>query len=77
MHLQLVGLTGPGGLAAMAKRKNYRPSCDRQRVAIAMASGRWQCQESGKNRGLFRRLAFEIGTDEATIRAALNRNELL
>ena len=34
------------------------------------------CQESGKSRGLFRRLAAELGTDEATIRAALNRGEL-
>ena len=34
------------------------------------------CQESGKNRGLFRRLAVEMGTDEATIRAALDRGEL-
>jgi hypothetical protein len=34
------------------------------------------CQESGKNRGLFRRLAAEMGIDEATIRAALNRGEL-
>ena len=25
------------------------------------------CQESGKNRGLYRHLAFEIGTDEKTI----------
>ena len=34
------------------------------------------CQESGKDRGLFRRLAAEMGADEATIRAALNRGEL-
>ena len=34
------------------------------------------CQERGKNRGLFRRLAAEMGTDEATIRAALDRGEL-
>ena len=34
------------------------------------------CQESGKLRGLCRRLATEMGTEEATIRAALNRGEL-
>src|SRR5262245_52304602 len=34
------------------------------------------CQESGKSRGLCRRLAAEMGMDEATIRAALNRGEL-
>jgi hypothetical protein len=34
------------------------------------------CQESRKLGGLFRRLAAEMGMDEATIRAALNRGEL-
>jgi hypothetical protein len=34
------------------------------------------CQESGKSRGLFRRIAASMGTDEAMIRAALNRGEL-
>jgi hypothetical protein len=34
------------------------------------------CQDSGKLRGLCRRLAAEMGTEEATIRAALNRGEL-
>ena len=34
------------------------------------------CQESGKSRGLFRRLAAEMGADEATIRATLNRGVL-
>jgi hypothetical protein len=34
------------------------------------------CQESRKSCGLFRRLAAELGTDESTIRAALNRGEL-
>jgi hypothetical protein len=34
------------------------------------------CQESRKSCGLFRRLAAEMGTEEATIRAALNRGEL-
>ena len=40
------------------------------------APPRRPCQESGKNCGLFRRLATEMGTDEATIRAALDRGEL-
>jgi hypothetical protein len=31
------------------------------------------CRESGKSRGLFRHLAAEMGTDEAMVRAALNR----
>jgi hypothetical protein len=34
------------------------------------------CQESRKSCGLFRRLAAEMGTEEATIRATLNRGEL-
>jgi hypothetical protein len=34
------------------------------------------CQESRKLGGLCRRLAAEIGMDEATVRAALNRGEL-
>jgi hypothetical protein len=34
------------------------------------------CQESRKLGGLCRRLAAEMGMDEATIRAALNRGEL-
>jgi hypothetical protein len=35
------------------------------------------CQESGKDRGLFRRLAAEMGTDEATVRAALRQERTL
>jgi hypothetical protein len=34
------------------------------------------CQESRKLHGLCRRLAAEMGMDEATVRAALNRGEL-
>src|SRR3954447_24952733 len=31
------------------------------------------CQESGRSRGLFRHIAAELGTDEATVRRALGR----
>lgn len=44
----------------------------RQAYGLTYAS----CQESGKFRGLCRRLAAEMGTDEATIRAALNRGAI-